>query len=145
MGEFDIQMRRPADPYGADAEAGPSAPPAPFTGFTSAAQWGLASLLIGCTLLVAACVTLVFNILLFRTGRAGIPVAPAFAAGLIGSLAGFALGLASVLFAIWACRQAYAARSSPALGVAGLGASATGLAAWLIAAIDLMAILYSFI
>ena len=48
----------------------------PGTGFGGAAQWGLASLVIGCTLLLAACATLVFNVLLFRTGPAGIETGP---------------------------------------------------------------------
>jgi hypothetical protein len=114
------------------------------TGFTSAAQWGLASLLIGCTLLVAACGVLVFNVLLFRTGPAGIPVSLALAGGLIGSLVVTALGAASLMFGMRGWQQASATRSSPALGIAGMTASGAGLVAWLIAAIDLIMILYSF-
>ncbi len=97
-----------------------------------------------CRRLVAACVVLVFNVLLFRGGPAGIPTLLAFAGGLIGALAVTALGLASLLFGIWGWQQAHAAGSSPALGVAGVMASLAGLVAWLIVAIDFMMILYSF-
>jgi hypothetical protein len=117
----------------------------PVTGFTNAAQWGLASLLIGCTLLLAACGTLIFNVLLFRAGPAGIPTGLAFVGGLIGTLVVSALGLASVVFGVLGWQRAYAAGSSPALGVAGVVTSIVGLIAWLIAAIDLIAILEWFV
>lgn len=39
----------------ADAEVGHSDIRTPNTGFTGGAEWGLASLLIGCTLLIAGC------------------------------------------------------------------------------------------
>jgi hypothetical protein len=134
----------PANPRDVDTPVSRSDIRAPITGFTSAAQWGLASVLIGCTLLLAACVTLVFNVLLFRGGPAGIPTALAFAGGLIGTLVVSALGLASLLFGIRGWQLAYAARSTPVLPVAGAAVSFAGLVAWLIAAIDLMMILHSF-
>jgi hypothetical protein len=52
--------------------------------------------------------------------------------------------LHALLFGVLAWQQAYAARSSPALGVAGMAASLAGLVAWLIAAVDLISILNSF-
>ncbi len=116
----------------------------PVVGFTNAAQWGLASLLIGCTLLLASSVTLVFNVVLFRAGASGIPTGLALVGGLIGCLAVSALGLASLLFGILGWSRAYATGTSPALGVAGVAVSLAGLVAWLIAAIDLIAILESF-
>lgn len=144
MSESDIHERsRPAHPTRWDAEAKADVR-APQAGFTSAAQWGLASLLLGCTLLLAACVTLVFNVVLFRGGPDGIPTGVALAGGLIGALVVSALGVAAVVFGILAWQRAYAERSSPALGVAGTFAGAVGLVAWLIAAIDLIAVLYSF-
>jgi hypothetical protein len=132
-------------PWDADTQAGPADGHAPVTGFTSAVQWGLASLLIGCTLLLAACVVLVFNVLLFRGGPAGIPTLLAFAGGVIGTLAVSALGLASLLFGMHGWRQAYAVGSSPALGVAGVTVNIAGLVAWTIAALDLLFILHDFI
>jgi len=147
MSESDIHERsRPAHPtrWDAEAQAGPSDVRTPQHGFTSAAQWGLASLLLGCTLLLAACVTLVFNVVLFRGGPDGIPTGVALAGGLIGALVVSALGVAAVVFGILGWQRAYAERSSPALGVAGTFASAVGLVAWLIAAVDLIVILYSF-
>src|SRR5262245_42090982 len=138
MSNSDIRDQlRPAqpNPWEAVGHAGGLDVNTPRTGFTSAEQWGLASLLIGCALLVAACVVLVFNVLLFRGGPAGIPTGLAFAGGLIGTLVVSALGLASLLFGIRASQQAYAAGSSPALGVAGVVTSFAGLLVWLIAAI----------
>jgi hypothetical protein len=147
MSDSDIRDRvRPAqpNPWDADAEVGHSDIRTPNIGFTSAAQWGLASLLIGCTLLIAGCVVLAFNVLLFRGGPAGIPASLAFAGGLIGTMVVAALGLASLLFGARSWQQAYGVGSSPALGVAGVAASFAGLVTWLIAAIDLIMILYSF-
>jgi hypothetical protein len=147
MAEFDIREQlRPGQPNPRDAGARPGQADVrvPSTGFTSAAQWGLASLLLGCTLLVAAGVLLVFNVLLFRGGPFGIPTGLALAGGLIGTLAVSALGLASLVFGVRGWQQAYTDGSSPALGVAGTGASCAGLVAWLIASIDLIMILVSF-
>lgn len=147
MADSDIRdLLRPGQPTPWNA-ATPAAQPdfrAPITGFTSAVQWGLASVVIGCTLLVAACVVLVFNVLLFRGGPADIPIGLALAGGLIGTLVVSALGLASLLFGVRGWQQAYAGGSSPGLPIAGVAASVAGLAAWLIAAIDLLVILYSF-
>jgi drug/metabolite transporter (DMT)-like permease len=147
MNDSDIrdksQPSRP-DPWDGEAHSDRTDIRTPVAGFTCAAQWGLASLLIGCTLLVAACVLLVFNVLLFRGGPAGIPTGLALVGGLIGSLAVSILGLASLLFGIWGWRHAHVVGESPALGVAGVIASFAGLVAWLIAAIDLMMILFSF-
>jgi hypothetical protein len=136
VSERPLRLDSAAQAISADAHTHPP-------GFTSAAQWGLASLLIGCTLVVAGCVTLVFNVLLFRSGPAGIPTGLAFAGGLIGALAVSALGVASLVFGLLGWQRAYADRSSPALGVAGTGASIAGLVTWLIATIDLIVILYS--
>src|SRR5262245_14280849 len=115
MSDSDIRdQTRPAHPtpWHADAQAAHADVRVPLTGFTSAAQWGLASLLIGCTVLMAACVTLVFNVLLFRGGPAGIPTDLAFAGGLIGALVVSALGLAGLLFGVVGWQRAYAVGSS---------------------------------
>jgi hypothetical protein len=109
-----------------------------------AVQWGLASVLLGCTVLVGSLVLLVFNILLFRGGAQGIPVPLAIAAGFIGVLGVVSLGVASVIFGIRGWYQAYAERSSAALGIAGVAVSIAGLMAFLIAGIDLILILLSF-
>jgi hypothetical protein len=109
----------------------------------SKATVGLASVIIGCTLLVAACVVLIQNVLLFRGDPEGTPTALALAAGLIGTLIVSALGVARPVFGIHGWRQPCAAGSAPGLPIAGAGVSAAGLVAWLIAAIDLLVILYS--
>jgi drug/metabolite transporter (DMT)-like permease len=144
MSDSDIhEKRRPTlpDPWDIDSQSNQGDGRG---GFTAAVQWGLASLLIGCTLLVAACVTLVFNTVLFRGGPAGIPTALAFAGGLIGALVVTALGVASLVFGIWSWQEAHAERSSSGLGVAGMTVSFVGSIAWLISAIDLIMVLHSF-
>jgi hypothetical protein len=114
-------------------------------GFGRAAQWGLGSLLIGCTVLLASCVTMVFNVQVFHGGPSGIHTALAFVGGLIGVTAVAALGIASLVFGIRGWQLSYTDRSSPAFGIAGTAASAIGLITWLIAGIDLIAILQSFV
>jgi drug/metabolite transporter (DMT)-like permease len=148
MSDSDIhEKRRPAlpDPYDVDVQSGRYDSRGPGSGFSGAVQWGLASLLIGCTLLIAACVLLVFNVVLFRAGPAGIPTALAFAAGLIGALVVCALSVASVLFGIWGWQEAQAERASAGLSVAGITVSFVGSITWLIAAIDLNMILGGFL
>jgi hypothetical protein len=105
--------------------------------------WGLSSLLIGCTLLISSCALLVFNVLLFRTGFAGIPIGLAQAGAMIGTAGVAMLGVAAVVFGVKSWASAYSLRESPALGVAGTLTSAVGLAAWLIAGIDLLMIVLS--
>jgi hypothetical protein len=147
MTDSDIRdLSRPGKPtsWNVDTLAGQPDFRAPITGFTSAVQWGLASILIGCTLLVTASVVLVFNVLLFHGGPAGIPTGLALAGGLIAALVVSALGLASLLFGVRGWQEAYASSSSPGLSIAGVGASVVGLVAWMIVAIDLIAILTSF-
>jgi hypothetical protein len=147
MTDSDIRDRlRPGQPtpWNADTPVGQPDVRTPITGFTSAVQWGLASVLIGCTVLVTASVVLVFNVLLFHGGPVGIPTGLALAGGLIATLVVSGLGLAGLSFGVRGWQQAYAEGSSPGLSIAGVGASVTALAAWLIVAIDLVAILLSF-
>jgi hypothetical protein len=102
--------------------------------------WGLAGLLIGCTLLMSACVLMVFNILLFRGGLRGIPLDAARAAA-VGAVAGVALlGVCAVVFGLrgW---SAVKRGESVALGVAGTFAGLVGLVAWLVAGGDLLLVL----
>ncbi len=105
--------------------------------------WGLASLMIGCTLLPSACVLLAFNVVLFRTGFSNIPIGLAQAGAILGTAGVAALGIASVVFGVKSWSAAYARRESPAFGVAGTLASVVGLVAWLIAGIDLLMIVLS--
>lgn len=103
--------------------------------------WGLAALLIGCTLLVSACVLMVFNILLFRGGLMGIPLDLARPAGLGAVLGVAAFGASSVWFGLRGWSESGRRGESQAFGVAGTGASLVGLVAWLVAGVDLLAIL----
>lgn len=96
----------------------------------------LAALLVGCALLVGACVLMAFNVLLFRGGLRGIPIALAQFGAVLGVGCVAALGLLAIVtgFRGW---------SAPGLGAAALGASAAGWVAWMVAGINLLIILFS--
>ncbi len=102
----------------------------------------LSALLIGCALLISACVLMAFNVLLFRGGLRGIPIGLAqFGAVLgIGSIA--VLGLVAIVLGIrgWAAAREGESR---AVGVAGTAAGIGGWVAWMIAGINLLIILFS--
>ena len=103
---------------------------------------GLSALLIGCSLLISACVLMAFNVLLFRGGMRGIPIGLAqFGAVLgIGSIA--VLGLVAIVLGMrgWgATREG----ESKALSVAGTAAAIGGWVAWVIAGSNLLIILFS--
>ncbi|MBN9120905.1 MAG: hypothetical protein J0I06_17430, partial [Planctomycetes bacterium] len=61
---------------------------------------GLAGLLIGCTLLVSACVLMVFNVILFSRGMRGVPEELARIGGVIGVLGVALLGALAVLLGL---------------------------------------------
>lgn len=102
---------------------------------------GLAGLLIGCTLLVSACVLMVFNVILFSRGLRGVPIELARVGGAVGVCGVALLGALAVVLGL---RSWFGARrgESSALGIAATAASAVGLVAWLIAGIDLVMILF---
>jgi hypothetical protein len=116
-------------------------PPQPFG---ASAQWGLAALLIGGVLIVASCTTLIFNILFWQAGPAGIPMGLAYFGGIIGTMVVLALGIVGVVFGVRGWWLASSEGHCPALPVAGTLASAAGVVAWLIVAIDLIMILHTF-
>jgi hypothetical protein len=101
---------------------------------------GIAGLLIGCTLLVSACMLMVFNVILHTRGLLGVPRDLAQVGGFIGTGVVALLGVFAVVLGI---RSWGAARKgeSRALGIGATAASAVGLIAWLVAGIDLMMIL----
>jgi len=147
MGDSDFREKlrsTPPDSSDLQREPGYSDIGAQTPSLGGAAQWGLSALVIGCTMMLLSGILLVFNVLLFRGGPAGIPMAFALTGGLIGALVGSALAVAGLAFGIRGWQRAGAERSSPALGIAGVAASTAGLLAWLIAAADLLIILYSF-
>ena len=115
-------------------------PPSTFT-LSASVGGGLASLLIGCTLLVSACVLMVFNVILFTRGLANVPIGLAQIGGLIGTGGVAALGVFAVILGARSWGAAGRSGESGALGAAATVASVVGLIGWLIAGIDLMMIL----
>jgi hypothetical protein len=96
---------------------------------------GLAALLIGLALLLSACVLEVFNVLLFRGGMRGIPRDLSLVGGFVGC------GAVSLLGLFAAVKGAGAVRRTGFGWLAPLAAT-VGLIAWLIASVNLMAILF---
>jgi hypothetical protein len=103
---------------------------------------GVAALAIGCTMLVAACVLMVVNVVLFRGGLQGVPIPLALLGTGIGVGSIAALGAFATVLGV---RGWGAAREgeSKTLGVAGTFAAAGGLVAWFVAGIDTFMILLS--
>lgn len=106
--------------------------------------WGISALAIGCTLLLSACVLMVFNIGLFQHGLANIPLELARGAGIVALAGGMLLGMVSVFFGIRGWRGSGAIGESTGFGVAGTLMSLVGLGAWIIAGVDLLMILRLF-
>jgi hypothetical protein len=115
--------------------------PTPIPEFWRSAAWGFSALVIGCTLLLSACVLMVFNVILFHGGFQGIPVELSQAVGTVGVIGVALLGLVSLWLGIRGWSMASGGRGSVALGVAGTATSLVGLIAWLIAGGDLLMIL----
>lgn len=103
--------------------------------------WGLAALLVGCALLMSACLMMVFNVILFSIGFRGIPKQLAQIGGVVGMSSVALLGLCAIWWGYRGWSAAVRKQESTAFGVAGTVAAVIGLVAWLIAAIDLLAIL----
>ena len=103
--------------------------------------WGFRALMIGCSLLISSCALMVFNVMLFWRGLRGIPKDWAQIGGIIGVAGVALLGLLAVVFGIRGWNAASHRGESTALGVSGTLAAIVGLIAWLIAGIDLLAIL----
>jgi hypothetical protein len=109
------------------------------------AQWGLASLLIGAVLILAALTTLIFNLILWQSGPRGMPRGSAIMGTVLGLLV--VLGLAS--FGIAAgfkgrTRTPLDFPPSP-LATAGVVTGTAAMILWLLIGIDLLVILASFI
>jgi hypothetical protein len=105
------------------------------------AQWGLASLLIGSVLIVAALITLIFNVMLWQSGPRGLPRLLA----LIGTLVGLLVVLYLAGFAIRAGlkgrNRPFAELPPSPLATAGVVTSSAAMILWLIVGIDLLMIL----
>lgn len=117
----------------------------PSTGSVSlsaGAAAGLAGLLIGCTLIISACVLMVFNVILFSRGFVGIPIGLAQLGGVIGVPSVALLGVFAVGFGFKSWGSVRSGESG-VLGAAATAAGGAGLVAWLIAGINLLIILFS--
>jgi hypothetical protein len=110
-------------------------------GFGPAAQWGLASLMIGGVVFVASPVLLVFNTIFANGGRYRVPMGLAWTASIIGLVTILAIGVASIVFGARGCIIAGRQRQCPALAVAGMFMSIAAVISWLIVAIDLIVVL----
>lgn len=108
------------------------------------AQWGLASLLISGLLLLAAPVTLIFNILLWQAGPFGIALGPAFVGAGLSLLVILGLTACGIAFGLKGRRMAADDRRPSPLTTAGVLTGVAALLLWLVVGIDLIAILCSF-
>lgn len=113
----------------------------PLPGAGGPAAWGLAGLLIGCTLLLSACTLMVFNVILFLSGLNNIPLDLARPAAMVATGGVAALGVLALVFGVRGWAGAARRGESAAFGVAGTAAAAVGLIAWLVAGVDLLAVL----
>jgi hypothetical protein len=94
--------------------------------------------------MVAAVITLNFNVLLWRAGPAGIPVPVAFAGSVLCLALILGLAVAALVFGIRGWQRSLDAGESPAFGISGALLSGVALATWLGVAADLIAIFLSF-
>jgi hypothetical protein len=105
---------------------------------STAYQCGLVSLLCGCAMGLGSVLALILNMLILQHGPRGLNVGLSFAAGLIGVIIGSVGGIASLIFGISGWIRARPERASPAMPMAGVGASAVSLVLWIIAATALL-------
>jgi hypothetical protein len=139
------QMSPPPDAY-ARTTTGDSELPRPGNGFGAAAQSGLASLMIGCALLLMAAILMIFTLELFQhvgDGNRTFNLALAVVFAIVTLLAVAGLGVVGIVCGQLGWRQAAAERSSVVLPMTGVLASSIGFAMWLCAGLHLLAILFS--
>jgi hypothetical protein len=139
------QMSPPPEAY-ARTTTGDAELPRSGNGFGSAAQCGLASLMIGCTLLVMAAILMIFALELFQHGGDGnrtfnLALAIVFAIASLVTVAG--LGVVGIVCGHLGWRQAAVEHSSVVLPMTGVLASSIGFTVWLCAGLHLLAILFS--
>jgi hypothetical protein len=98
-----------------------------------AAQWGLASLLMGAVLMLLSGVMAVFVALAGapNSGMRHVAPAAAYVGGFIGASVTLGFGITSLVFGIRAWLMASAARQTAALPVAATVTNAVGLVSWL--------------
>ncbi len=105
-------------------------------------EWGLASLGLGAVTLLAAPVTLVFNVLLWRSGLSGeIPKVPAILAAGLGMLMMLGLAGCGVVFGLRSRWLDGALQRPSPLASAGVLLGVAAMALWMIVGVDLLMIL----
>ncbi len=106
------------------------------------AAWGLASLGIGAVVLLAAPVTLIFNVLLWRSNSLGdLPKGSAIFGAALGLLVMLGLAFCGLVFGMKGRRIDREDRHSSPLASAGVLVGAAATILWIIVGIDLFAIL----
>jgi hypothetical protein len=109
------------------------------------ATWGLASLGLGAVVLLAAPITLVFNVLLWRSNpSADLPIVPAILGAALGLLVMLGLARCSIMFGMKGRRIDREDRRSSPLAAEGILVGAAATIVWTMVGIDLFAILSSF-
>ena len=103
--------------------------------------WGLASLGLGGVVLLAAPITLVFNVLLWRAGPAGVPKELAILGGAFGLLTMLGLACCGIVFGVTGYRIDRDDRRSSPLATAGVLVGAAATIVWMIVGMDLFLIL----
>jgi hypothetical protein len=106
--------------------------------------WGLASLALGAVVFLAAPTTLVFNVLLWKSGHAGVPVLLATLGASLGLLAMMGLACCGIAFGIRGRRIDRDHRRPSPLSTAGVLVGLAAAIVWIPVGIDLIMILSSF-
>jgi hypothetical protein len=110
-----------------------------------AVAWGLASLGLGAVTLLAAPITLIFNVLLWQSGATGgIPKVPAILAATVGLLIMLGLAGCGTVFGLRGRQLDEDLQKPSPLASAGVLVSVAAMILWMIAGIDLLAILVPF-
>jgi len=108
------------------------------------AELGLAALISGVTLFVAALIGLMFNVVFWYTGPVGVPMKLAYVGGVAGVVLVLGLSAASLYTGVRGIRLASTSGQPRGLTTWGTLMSAGALVLWIIVSIDLVMILNAF-
>jgi hypothetical protein len=105
------------------------------------AQWGLASLVIGSVLILAALITLIFNVVLWQSSPRSIQRILVFPATVLGLLLVLSLSVFGIVAGLKGRQQTFIDLPPSPLATAGVATGFTALILWLIVGTDLLVIL----